>query len=180
MNTFVALLRGINVGGHGRLLMKDLRAILEGLGLTHVRTYLQSGNAVFRSESDDCGRLAEDIGAAIHTQCGWTPDVLVLTREELQAAIDTNPFLAAEDEPKSLHLFFMKTPPKTPDLAKLDALRTASERYKLSGTIFYLHAPDGLARSRLAAQIEKALGVAGTARNWRSVRAVMALAQEID
>ncbi len=78
MNTFIALIRGINVGGHGRLLMKDLRAILERLGLSNVKTYLQSGNVVFQSSSGDTCQLSHDIGIAINESCQFTPEVFVL------------------------------------------------------------------------------------------------------
>ena len=179
MNTFIALFRGINVGGHGRLKMKDLRALLEALGLKNVKTYLQSGNAVFRTSSPDSSQLSHDIGMAIGESHQFTPEVLVLSLEELRSAIVSNPFPEGETQPTSLHLSFLKSRPSRPDLAKLESLRSTTERFELSETVFYLHAPDGIARSKLAASVEKALGVVMTGRNWRSVNAVMSMALEI-
>jgi uncharacterized protein (DUF1697 family) len=179
MKTHIALLRGINVGGHGRLPMKDLREILENLGLTNVKTYLQSGNAVFQSNSGHTDELSRDIGSAITESHGFTPEVLVLSLEELQSAIASDPFPAAAKDPKTLHLFFLKSRPENPGLAKLDSLRTANEKFELLDLVFYLHTPDGIGQSKLGSNVEKALGVAVTARNWRSVNAVMSLALEV-
>jgi uncharacterized protein (DUF1697 family) len=93
-------------------------------------------------------------------------------------AIVANPFPEAEAEPKSLHLYFLTVPPENPDLKTLDRLKQDNERYSLNDKVFYLHAPDGVGRSKLATQVEKALGVAATARNWRSVCKIMAMAKE--
>jgi uncharacterized protein (DUF1697 family) len=179
MNTFIALFRGINVGGHRSLKMKDLRAILECLGLKNVKTYLQSGNAVIQSISNDSCQLSHDIGQAIYESHQFTPGVFVLSVEELRSAIASNPFPEGEDHPTSLHVLFLKSRPKRPDLAKLESLRSVSEKFELSDTVFYLHAPDGIGRSKLAANVEKSLGVVATGRNWRSVNAVMSLALEV-
>ena len=179
MNTFIALFRGINVGGHGRLLMKDLRAVLEGLGLKNVKTYLQSGNVVFQSSSSDSRKLSHEIGTAISERYQFTPVVFILSIEELRSDIASNPFPEGEDHPKSLHLFFLKSRPNRPDLAKLESLRSASEKFELLGTVFYLHAQDGVGPSKLAANVEKVLDVVVTARNWRSVNAVLSIALEV-
>lgn len=176
--TGIALLRGINVGGRNPLPMKSLREILAGLGLRRVRTYVQSGNAVFEAPADGCDGLASRIGEAIGRKHGFVPQVLVLTVEELQRAVVGNPFPAAESEPKSLHLSFLETAPAAPDLEKLENLRRDSESFRLIDQVFYLHAPDGIGRSKLAAAAEKALGVTATGRNWRSVQAILALATE--
>jgi len=159
--------------------MKDLRAVLEGLGLQNVKTYIQSGNVVFQSRSGDGHRLAHEISAAIGERHPFTPRVLVLSVEELQSAIAANPFPEAEGKPASLHFFFLESHPADPDMAKLEALRVISEKFALVGAVFYLHAPDGIGRSKLAAYVEKALGVVVTVRNGRSVQAIMALAMEV-
>lgn len=178
MNTHIALFRGINVGGHGILPMKDLRALLEGLGLTGVKTYLQSGNAVFQSRARDARRLERKIGKAIQESRGFTPEILVLSVADFRAALEANPFPAGEDDPRTLHLFFLKSRPENPDLARLKSLQNGNEEFELTDAVFYLHAPDGIGRSKLAADVEKALGVPGTGRNWRSAGAVLALALE--
>jgi uncharacterized protein (DUF1697 family) len=180
MKTYIALLRGINVGGKNILPMKELAALLEGLGLKAVATYLNSGNVVFQSDTTDADRLAGEIKAAIGQSFGFTPQLLIRSGQELKDAMAANPFPEGESQPKTLHLFFLASPPVGPDLAGLEAIKTATERFKLVGSVFYLHAPDGIGRSKLAARAEKLLGVPATARNWRTVDKVMALANKTD
>jgi uncharacterized protein (DUF1697 family) len=180
MDTYIALLRGINVGGRNVLRMKELRALLEGLGLQDVRTYIQSGNVVFQSEEADAAGLASEISAAIEASHGFEPRVLVLPREEVERAMAANPFSEAEAEPKRLHLNFLASVPEDPDLEALQELKKESERFALKGKVFYLHAPEGIGRSKLYTNAERALGVAMTGRNWRTVSKIMALAREAD
>jgi uncharacterized protein (DUF1697 family) len=167
MSTYIALLRGI--GGNYTLPMKGLVEILEGMGLSDVRTYIQTGNAVFRSEELGPSELSEGISAEIENRYGFAPRVIVLTPEELGAAVESNPYPEAESEPRTLHLTFLASTPEDPDLAALERLRKDNERFTLEGRTFYFHAPDGVGRSKLFARIERSLGVPGTARNWRTV-----------
>lgn len=178
MNTYVALLRGINVGGKNVLPMKELATVLQDLGLNEVQTYIQSGNVVFKTTRNSTQKLARDIKAAIGKNHEFVPQVLVLSIAELRDAIDSNPFPEGENEPKSLHLFFLESSTAHPDLDRLASFQSGSERFKLVGTVFYLHASDGIGRSKLAPQVEKALGVAATARNWRSASAILSLAMK--
>ena len=179
MNTWIALFRGINVGGNNLLPMKELTAVLEGVGCTHVKTYIQSGNVVFRKAGSKAPQLARLIEKAILGSHAFAPKVVLLTVAELQAAVGSNPFPEAEADPKSLHLFFLATPAGSPDIDSLNAIRAGNERFSLAGDTFYLHAPDGVGRSRLAARAEKLLGVSGTARNWRTVSKVLDLARSL-
>ena len=176
MNTYIALLRGINVGGHNKLPMGELTEILEGLGLQDVETYIQSGNVVFQKDDVNPSELSERIKSAINERRGFAPQVLVLSAEELEGAVEANPFPEAVDEPKRLHFYFLADAPENPDLETLENVKVESERFALEGRVFYLHAPDGIGRSKLAARVEKALGVAATARNWRSVRKIKEMA----
>lgn len=168
MQTYIALLRGINVGGSGKLPMADLRALLTELGAEDVGTYIQSGNAVFRHRAS-ARTLTPKIRKAIATAHGFEPATLLITAEELQSIADTNPFPKAIAEPKTLHLFLLEQSPSSPNLDRLTELAAPDERFELQGRAFYLHAPSGMARSKLAAQAEKHLGVATTARNWRTI-----------
>jgi len=104
--------------------------------------------------------------------------VLVLESEEFEKAVRSNPFPEAESEPKSLHAYFLATPPERPDLEALEGIKGDRERFVLGDRVFYLHAPDGIGRSRLAARAEKLLGVPATARNWRTVRKVKDMADQ--
>jgi len=178
MNSYIALFRGINVGGRNRLPMRELVEVLEELGLQDVKTYIQSGNVIFRSEDTNVSELSERMSCAINKSHGFAPQVLLLGLDELEWAIASNPYPAAESEPKTLHLYFLASEPEHPNLEDLESVKASSERFTLKGRVFYLHAPDGIGRSKLAAKVEKSLGVAVTARNWRSVTKIMAMAQE--
>ena len=178
MKTYIALFRGINVGGNNPLPMKDLVVALENLGCQEVATYIQSGNAVFRSEEADGSLLSDGIMATIGERHGFGPRVLVLSSEELEKAVRSNPFPEAESEPKTLHAYFLAWPPERPDLDALEGIKGDRERFVLSESVFYLHAPHGIGRSRLAANAEKLLGVPTTARNWRTIRKVMDMADQ--
>ncbi len=178
MKTYIALFRGLNMGGHNILPMKELVKLLEKLGFHDVRTYIQSGNAVFRSKEQNASRLAEKISAEIKKSHGFAPHILLLEPEELEKVIESNPFPEAESDPTSLHLLFLTSVPERPDWKALENIRKRSERYRLKGNVFYLHAPEGVGRSKLAMNAERLLGVPVTGRNWRSTRRIMSLAKE--
>jgi len=173
----IALFRGINVGGRNSLPMKALSTLLESLGCADVKTYIQSGNVVFRHASTDVEKLSRDISAAIDNEFGFLPNVLVLTPTDLQHAIDGNPFADATSEPKTLHLWFLAGEARNVDLASIESLKSESESFVLADRVFYLHAPDGIGRSKLAAGVERRLGVATTARNWRTVSKILEMTQ---
>jgi uncharacterized protein (DUF1697 family) len=176
LNTYIALFRGINVGGTGILPMKELVALLEELGCTGVRTYIQSGNAVFRHRAAAPG-LTRKIRAAVGAAKGFEPAVLLLTPDRVAQAAASNPFPEGERDPAKLHLLFLAATPVQPDLGILNGLRSPRERFALTQDVFYLHAPDGVGRSKLAAKAEQALGVPATGRNWRTVQKVLELAR---
>jgi uncharacterized protein (DUF1697 family) len=178
MRTWVALFRGINVGGRHLLPMKRLRGILQELGLHDVRTYIQSGNVVFRSGRGTAPTLARQISAAIEEEQGFRPHVILLRLADLEEALRRNPFPEAEGEPRSLHLGFLAGAPRDPDLQALERVRKESERFHLDDLVFYLHAPDGIGRSKLGATAERALGVPMTLRRWRTILKVRSMAGE--
>ena len=145
MNTYIALFRGVNVGGKNNLLMNELVGIFEGMGYSNISTYIQSGNVVFRSEMKCSNRTATEIGLKIMESHGFKPKVLLLDVSELKAAMANNPFKAAER--KSLHFYFLDSKPENPDIQRLMRAKSLSEEFKLDGSVFYLHAPDGIGRS---------------------------------
>ncbi len=167
--TKIALFRGINVGGQGTLPMKELVALLQELGCKNVCTYIQSGNAVFESEEKDSSSLTGRIRSEIKHRRGFEPTVVLLSIEELERTIARNPFSEATNNPQTLHLGFLSALPLNPDLKALESLKSRSERFQLIDKVFYLHAPEGVGRSKLAAAAEKFLGVPMTDRNWRTV-----------
>jgi uncharacterized protein (DUF1697 family) len=175
MPTRIALLRGINVGGKNVLPMTELVRDLQALALRDVTTYIQSGNVVFSAAGETATELGDRIAAGIENRHGFRPHVLILTPGQLQLAIESNPFGDAESDPKTLHLFFLASAPTAAGFAGLEAAKSASERFQLVGQVLYLHAPDGIGRSKLAANAEKLLGVTTTSRNWRTVKRLSAM-----
>jgi uncharacterized protein (DUF1697 family) len=177
MTTCIALFRGINVTGRHMVPMTSLKACLEKCGCTDVRTYIQSGNAVFQSGLRDTALIARNLSAAVAKAHGFEPRVIVLTRPQLERAVARNPFAEADADPKSVHAFFLAERPKKPDAKALDAVKAPSERFALDGSVFYLHTPEGFGISKLAARAERLLGVDATARNWRTVRTLVEMAK---
>jgi uncharacterized protein (DUF1697 family) len=147
MDTFVALFRGVNIGGKNSLPMRELVSIFESLGASDVRTYIQSGNVVFQSARKSVSSLAKRITAEVRDRYGFEPYILVMSLAKIETAIKKNPFPEAEADPRSLHLGFLASVPKKPDVKK----------------------PEGVGRSKLAASCEKLLGVPMTDRNWNTV-----------
>lgn len=176
METYIALLRGINVGGNNILPMKELRTLLQRLGLQNVQTYIQSGNCIFQGDKSTSSTLATTIAENIKERCGFSPAVMVITKADLNEAITNNPYPEGRNDPKSVHFFFLSKPAKSPDLEKLQQLCRPSEQFTLSEHLFYLYAPEGVGRSKFAAQVEKCLGVPATARNLRSVLKIAEMA----
>lgn len=174
MHTWIALLRGINIGGNHLLPMKQLTALLEQNDCRDVKTYIQSGNVVLRSPEADADALGQRITAAIAASHGFAPRVLLLSRDEFAAAAAANPFAAVAD-PKTVHLFFLAAPSTAAPAAF--AAHTTSERHALHPRCFYLHTPDGFGKSKLAERAERLLGVPATARNLRTVGTLLDLAR---
>ncbi|MGW2405911.1 DUF1697 domain-containing protein [Streptomyces sp. NPDC001739] len=179
MSRQIALLRGINVGGHNSFPKARQRELAESLGLKDVTVLLQTGNLVFADPGTPPGETARRIEDRITADLGLTVPVVVRTRDELAAAVAANPFPAAEAEPKSLHLTFLSEAPA--DISRLEAIDQAAfapDRFRLAGRELYLWCPDGIGRSKLAALVSRVpLGVTATARNWNTVTKLLALAE---
>jgi uncharacterized protein (DUF1697 family) len=178
-DTHFVLLRAVNAGGVNSFSMKDFVQILEDIGLGGVMTYIQTGNAIFHANQVNAIGLPEKIKAEIGTRHGFAPEVVVFGLDEMESAIASNPYPEAASDPKSVHLTFLTSAPKAPDLTILESIRKSSERFALKGRVFYLHAPKGMARSRLFARIERSLGIAGTARNWRTACKILEKARQV-
>lgn len=178
MGSRVLLLRGINVGGHNRLPMADLRALVEASGGEDVTTYLQSGNVVCRSD-DPPGQLATALAAAIATGAGLTVPVVGRTGDDWLATVAGNPLVDLDDDPKRLHVTFLDG---VPEPARVDGVMTAAEgftpeRLAVVGADVFLHIPHGYHEAKLSnAFLERRLGRVATTRNWRTV---LALAERV-
>lgn len=172
--TYAVLLRGINVGGHRKVPMAELRSVLEGLGHRDVRTYLQSGNAVFTTDADGPGDAEPTtaIEDAIEERFGFRVDCLVRDAAYLAAVADACPFPAAELEGKQLHVTYFSEPVGPERFASIDPAAFLPEEFRLGDRALYLYAPKGLGRSELGAALAKPAlvkGLVATSRNWNTV-----------
>ncbi len=171
MSARVALLRGINVGGHAVVSMSELRGVLERLGFQDVRSLLQSGNLVFRGGRRNGSALEEFLEAEARKALGLQSDFIVRTGVEWAAVVARNPFPAeAERDPAHLTVVFLKDAPKAKAVEALAAAIRGREVIQADGRHLYAYYPDGIGRSKLThALIESKLGTRGTARNWNTV-----------
>ncbi|GAA4986729.1 DUF1697 domain-containing protein [Kitasatospora paranensis] len=177
---YAALLRGINVGGHKKVPMADLRALLTGLGHGEVRTYLQSGNAAFTSVEQDEDVIAAGLREAIEEHFGFPVEVLVRDHAYLGAVADACPFPAATLEGRQLHVTYFSAPVDAARFASLDPAAYLPEEFRLGDRALYLYAPDGLGRSKLAEALAKgapAKGIVATTRNWNTVLKLVELTE---
>jgi uncharacterized protein (DUF1697 family) len=171
MSAKVALLRGVNVSGAGKLPMAEFRTLLEGLGLRRVDTYIQSGNAVFDSDLA-APALEAMIRDAVAARFGFSPETFVLEADEISDALTDHPFAGAEGN--RVHVFFLRQTPQ-PDEAALKALAKTGDGWHIGPRRFTLHTPGGVGTSKLAEKLPRFLPAPMTARNLRTVAALQAL-----
>jgi uncharacterized protein (DUF1697 family) len=174
MDTYIVFLRAVNVGGTGKLPMADFRALLEKLKCKRVETYIQSGNAVFEAACS-AGKAAADIAAALEKHLGLPVGVIVRTPAQIKHVIDQNPFAAeAAANGALVHATFLASPAGKDAVDALAAIAAKyparRDRYALNGDTIYFHFPDGAGETKFSGKtLNKALGVAATARNWNTV-----------
>ena len=176
----IALLRGINVGGKNRLPMKDLAAMFVDAGCDDVRTYIQSGNVVFRVDPASADGIPAQIGASILDRFGYEIPVVTRRARDLEAILEANPFVEAGAETDRLHVVFLADAPDAEHLEALDPDRSPPDEFAVRGREIYLHCPNGLARSKLTnAWFDSRLSTVSTMRNWKTVRKLLELAADI-
>jgi uncharacterized protein (DUF1697 family) len=168
MGVRVALLRGVNVSGAGKLPMAEFREMLSGMGLGAVRTYIQSGNAVFESDRP-AAELEAAIQSGVAARFGFAPETFVLTADELSEALTDHPFSGADR--KFVHVCFLRETP-TPDRAALQALALSGDGWHIGPRRFTLHTPGGFGTSKLAERLPRLLPKPMTARNLRTLAAL--------
>ena len=179
MQTYVAMLRGINVGRAKLVKMERLRALFEALGFDSVRTYVQSGNVVFESEQKSTRELTKKIEEKIQRDFGFAVPVLLKTAKEMEQIVSNNPLVKKKGiDVSKLHITFLSdAPPKTAGKV-LEPLATSRERVRVLNREIYLYCPDGYGNSKLTnTTIEKKLSVVATTRNWRTVNALLEMAK---
>lgn len=172
---YIALLRAVNVGGYNKVPMADFRALLAGLGHGDVRTFIQSGNAVFSSDRSDVDMLEVEIADAIRQTFAVETPVFIRTADELAAVVAGNPFV----ETGSLHVAFLSDRPEDNRLAQFDPQRFEPDTFAPGDRALYLLYPNGVHKSKLTPTvIERQLGVKQTARNWNTVNKLLELTRE--
>jgi uncharacterized protein (DUF1697 family) len=166
---WVALLRGVNLGARNKVPMAGLRSLMADIGAEDVKTYVQSGNVVFRSALAR-GQLVRRIEGEISARFGVDADVVLCTKAELARVVAGNPFADGEADPKRLHVTFLAAAPERGRVAELKGEQFEPDRFHVTRAAVYLHTPDGYGRTKLSnAYFERKLGVRATTRNWRTV-----------
>ncbi|MDB5305566.1 MAG: hypothetical protein JWM97_3115 [Phycisphaerales bacterium] len=169
-STYVALLRGINVGGKNMLPMTDLAKIFAEAGCARVRPYIQSGNVVFVAKPACAKRVGELVSMGIGKRFGFNPVVVIRTADELAKVAATNPFLASGADVETLHVAFLADAPNQSRVELLDPQRSPGDLFTVLGREIYLSFPNGVGKSRLTnAYFDSKLATTSTVRNWRTV-----------
>lgn len=169
-DVYVALMRGVNVGGKNKLPMKDLAAMFAEAGCTDVVTYIQSGNVVFRATQACAARVPAAIAKAVADRLGFRAPVVMRTAGELRGVARGNPFQRAGTPVESLHVLFLADRPSSAAVATLDPRRSPPDEFEVVGREIYLRCPSGVARTKLTNDyFDSKLATTSTMRNWRTV-----------
>jgi uncharacterized protein (DUF1697 family) len=182
MPAAISLLRGVNVGGHNKIKMEELRELYGSLGLGHAQTYVQSGNVVFRTDARDFTRLSKRIADAIEQRFAFRPGVILRTAADLRAVIEANPFTSRRDlDPSRLLVQFLASELPADARERILRIETEPEELRMMGRELYIYYPNGLARPKVAwALIERILQTPCTGRNWNTVRKLLEMAENLD
>lgn len=177
MQTYVALLRAINVGGHGKVGMSELRDAIASAGFEDVRTILQTGNVVFLSRASSTSSMEKRLASVAAEKCGVTTEFFVRTAVEWPSILEGNPFTReAIDDPQRLIVMLLRDAPSMDAIEALRAAIRGRERVDVKGREAFVY-PDGMGTSKLTnTVIEKKLATRATARNWNTVMKIQAVA----
>jgi uncharacterized protein (DUF1697 family) len=178
-STFVALLRGINLGGRKIVKMDQLRRMFEELGFEEVKTYIQSGNVVFKAPTRTPADLAKRIEEKVLRQLGFPVPVAVKTADEIGEVIANNPLLKEKGiDLSKLHVTFLSCAPGKSALNMLTAVAIAPDQFRYAGQAVYLHCPNGYHASKLSNNVlEKMLKTDATTRNWKTANKLWEMAR---
>ncbi|MBP2831753.1 DUF1697 domain-containing protein [Aquimarina sp. U1-2] len=174
MKTHIALLRGINVAGQKKINMSDLKSLFEKLGLTSVTTYIQSGNVVFNSTSNNTEKLRSDIEEGIHKTFGYFVPAIVFASDSLNTIYTNNPFLKriqnGEIKENKMYFTFMSSLPIIANLESLQVFSSGKEAFQIQENVIYLFAANGYGKTKLnTVFFEKKLNCTATTRNLKTV-----------
>lgn len=181
MTTYIALLRGINVSGKKKIKMADLRSHLQELKLQNIKTYIQSGNILFKSDETNQSILEQQIKDKITEKYGFDVPVMVKLATDFQRVIESNSFAKDEtNDIKCMHITFLGSSPTQENIDHLATYNYPSEEYFLEGKDIYFYAPNGYGRAKMNNNFfEKKLKVRATTRNWKTVNKLFIMANEL-
>src|SRR5436189_2321021 len=181
MPAYIAMLRGINVSGQKVIKMDHLRELCTGLGFRNVETYVQSGNIVFQTATENPAALSKRIGETILESFGFDTAVIIRRSEEMRNVIAKNPFLKEKSiDSSKLHVTFLSETAQKGSEKKLETLATNPDRFYPASHEIYLYCPGGYGRTRLSNNaIEKALSVEATTRNWKTTNALFEMVSKL-
>ncbi len=169
--SYLALLRGINVGGKHLVPMKELTAICAGAKCSDIHTYIQSGNVIFRASGEAAKTLPALLTKRIEERFGFPVPVILRNADELAQVLRENPFLKADFQEQTLHVYFLRDLPTAAAVKMLDENRSAPDRFHVRDRHIYLHLPNGMGRSKLTnTYFDSKLSTVCTARNWATVQ----------
>jgi uncharacterized protein (DUF1697 family) len=176
MPTYVALLRSVNVAGHGRLAMADLKESFHDLGYKDVATFIQTGNVIFSTTKKSPVKLIADIEQQLVHDFGTSPAVILRTPTEFQSILAKSPYPPEGADPARHHVTFMATDPDPETLAEFSPPASGRDEFVIDGREIYVHTPDGYHQTKLTGtMLERRLGVVTTTRNWNTVTKLCAL-----
>jgi uncharacterized protein (DUF1697 family) len=181
MTTLISLLRGINVGGHKKVKMADLKTLYASLDFDNVTTYVQSGNIVFQSDAP-LASLPVLINDAIETSFGFSTDILIRTMADWRRLIEENPFSKDSNmDVSKLYATLLTETPSQQAINALSEIKAQPDHYHLNGQTIYLHCLNGYGRTKLSNNFwEKKLKIRATTRNWKTVNRLFAIAESLN
>jgi uncharacterized protein (DUF1697 family) len=179
---YVALLRGINVGGKAKLPMRELSAIFAASGATNVQTYIQSGNVVFEAGSEAAaGACVARVTAEIARVYGYPGRIVLRSAKEMRACLAGNPFAGAAASEDALHVYCLAHQPDAGAVKGLDPGRSSPDEFVVRGREIYLFLPGGMARTKLSnVYFDSKLKTVSTARNWRTVGKLVEMMSSVE
>jgi len=181
MPVYIAMLRGVNLGGRNKIKMDDLKTMCRSLKLRDPQTYVQSGNVIFGSDEKKPEKLAAMLQARIERGCGFRPEVIMRSSEEMRRAIAANPFAKDKGlEPARFLVTFLPAEVDAETRKQLLDLEIAPDVLRVSGREVFIYFYAGLGRSKSWPRIEKVLKKAGTSRNWNSVTKMLEMAEALE
>ena len=176
METYISILRGINVSGQKKIKMADLKALYEKLGFQDVQTYIQSGNVVFKSLKTKKTALKNKIEAEISKQYGFDVPLQILEHKELSLVFENNPFIRRNKDINKLYVTFLENLPENENILAISNIQSGDDEFIVDGKVIYVFCPNGAGHTKFSnIFFEKKLKTIATTRNWKTVSRLLEL-----